>query len=343
MSSTKQHLIIPSKIKYKYLYLGIYSASSKSFSYSLYATASSEIPCYNGCSGNGLCSSGLCNCTEGFIGRDCSVRSTKLALEIQATLSLSSCCWKYADLSLLDYSKDLQINITSSTYIDIYMKPYDLYEYNSVLPSKLESEAHKYGYNTFSFKISLKNIGPWYFAFYNPSHSTSTFTLTTRTVDSSSSSSSNIIYIIASVSAAVFLITLIFAIYKIKTHNKASTVSEDSIRPEFIDKNFPKIAFKKRKHKANCKDCAICLDKFKDSDMIRELACSHIYHARCIDLWFERNTFCCLCKREIMSENIENRLGLSETFGNMSEIVMEELESPTVTTENQEQVILQRF
>mmetsp|Transcript_24186 Transcript_24186/g.23956 ORF Transcript_24186/g.23956 Transcript_24186/m.23956 type:complete len:104 (-) Transcript_24186:14-325(-) len=92
MSSTQQNLIIPNKITYKYLYVGIYSASSKKISYSLYATTSSETPCYNGCSGNGSCSSGICKCTEGFIGRDCSIQSTKLALETQASLSLSSCC-----------------------------------------------------------------------------------------------------------------------------------------------------------------------------------------------------------------------------------------------------------
>lgn len=46
--------------------------------------------------------------------------------------------------------------------------------------------------------------------------------------------------------------------------------------------------------------CAVCLERFLDGEQVRELPCSHLYHKKCIDPWFQSSSNCCpLCKREV--------------------------------------------
>lgn len=49
--------------------------------------------------------------------------------------------------------------------------------------------------------------------------------------------------------------------------------------------------------------CAICHEAFSTSvpDICRVLDCAHVFHARCVDIWFIKATFCPLCKRDLKS------------------------------------------
>nr|GMC65262.1 E3 ubiquitin-protein ligase At1g63170-like [Ipomoea batatas] len=49
--------------------------------------------------------------------------------------------------------------------------------------------------------------------------------------------------------------------------------------------------------------CCICLSKYEDNDELRELPCSHFFHAQCVDKWLKINASCPLCKFEIEVEN----------------------------------------
>eukprot|EP00747_Dinoflagellata_sp_TGD_P119353 gnl/TRDRNA2_/TRDRNA2_173000_c0_seq8.p1 gnl/TRDRNA2_/TRDRNA2_173000_c0~~gnl/TRDRNA2_/TRDRNA2_173000_c0_seq8.p1 ORF type:complete len:285 (+),score=26.84 gnl/TRDRNA2_/TRDRNA2_173000_c0_seq8:89-856(+) len=42
--------------------------------------------------------------------------------------------------------------------------------------------------------------------------------------------------------------------------------------------------------------CAICLEEFQESQLIRVLPCSHRYHAACADGWLRNSALCPLCK-----------------------------------------------
>ncbi|KAL9242392.1 hypothetical protein vseg_016394 [Gypsophila vaccaria] len=46
--------------------------------------------------------------------------------------------------------------------------------------------------------------------------------------------------------------------------------------------------------------CCICLAGYADDDDLRELPCSHFFHAECVDRWLKINATCPLCKYEII-------------------------------------------
>ncbi|KAL5251186.1 hypothetical protein ACHWQZ_G016780 [Mnemiopsis leidyi] len=42
--------------------------------------------------------------------------------------------------------------------------------------------------------------------------------------------------------------------------------------------------------------CAICLKKFGKKKILRELACKHVFHKTCVDVWLLNKTSCPLCR-----------------------------------------------
>ena len=51
--------------------------------------------------------------------------------------------------------------------------------------------------------------------------------------------------------------------------------------------------------------CAICVDDFKDGDMLRILPCEHAFHRECIDEWLVNHSAVCpLCKFEVPRGNV---------------------------------------
>lgn len=52
--------------------------------------------------------------------------------------------------------------------------------------------------------------------------------------------------------------------------------------------------------------CSICIEEFKEEDVseLRQLKCSHIYHDKCINLWFEKNNTCPNCREKSFVANV---------------------------------------
>ena len=48
--------------------------------------------------------------------------------------------------------------------------------------------------------------------------------------------------------------------------------------------------------------CAICLQKYKGVDIIKEFPCKHIFHKNCILKWIENSNICPLCKYDITND-----------------------------------------
>jgi len=45
--------------------------------------------------------------------------------------------------------------------------------------------------------------------------------------------------------------------------------------------------------------CRICLEYYEDDDEVKTLPCFHIFHAECIDKWFQLSDQCCICKNSL--------------------------------------------
>ncbi|MDA9846586.1 E3 ubiquitin protein ligase [Flavobacteriaceae bacterium] len=43
--------------------------------------------------------------------------------------------------------------------------------------------------------------------------------------------------------------------------------------------------------------CTICIEEFKEGDIIRTLHCNHIFHKKCIDEWFDKKEVCPNCNQ----------------------------------------------
>ncbi|WOK95679.1 E3 ubiquitin-protein ligase [Canna indica] len=51
-------------------------------------------------------------------------------------------------------------------------------------------------------------------------------------------------------------------------------------------------------------ECAVCLSKFDDADVLRLLPkCKHAFHVACVDRWLEAHSTCPLCRRRVDAED----------------------------------------
>ncbi|EDV22604.1 uncharacterized protein TRIADDRAFT_59008 [Trichoplax adhaerens] len=58
--------------------------------------------------------------------------------------------------------------------------------------------------------------------------------------------------------------------------------------------------------------CPICLETFLSGEDIRITPCQHEFHKKCVDLWFEENYTCPLCKSNIL-EKVFKKLQIERT------------------------------
>jgi E3 ubiquitin-protein ligase DOA10 len=53
--------------------------------------------------------------------------------------------------------------------------------------------------------------------------------------------------------------------------------------------------------KKSSKTCPICIEGFKEDELIKQLPCRHIYHRGCIKQWMKKSTECPLCRNDFNS------------------------------------------
>lgn len=52
-------------------------------------------------------------------------------------------------------------------------------------------------------------------------------------------------------------------------------------------------------------ECAICKGNFVETDVVREMPCSHVYHPECIEKWLEQRNFCPMCRFELPTDDAD--------------------------------------
>ena len=55
------------------------------------------------------------------------------------------------------------------------------------------------------------------------------------------------------------------------------------------------------------KTCSICISDYCEGESLRRLHCDHCFHTECIDMWFQENRCCPICKQDVAGRENESR------------------------------------
>ncbi|KAK7595088.1 hypothetical protein V9T40_001521 [Parthenolecanium corni] len=58
----------------------------------------------------------------------------------------------------------------------------------------------------------------------------------------------------------------------------------------------PSFKFDLEKHHSDQTTCVVCMCDFEDQQILRDLPCSHMFHAKCVDKWLKTNRTCPICR-----------------------------------------------
>lgn len=90
-----------------------------------------------------------------------------------------------------------------------------------------------------------------------------------------------------------------------RQHEETSTTSNSNIASEnrgleeSVIQSIPLIHYKKEGNKDSC-ECVFCLNEFQEDEKLRVIPnCNHVFHIDCVDVWFQNNANCPLCRRQI--------------------------------------------
>ena len=92
------------------------------------------------------------------------------------------------------------------------------------------------------------------------------------------------------------LILIFWCVYRMQMNEIAREDTNQERNSNRIVQSLRKEAFNQQTHRADT--CTICLEKFKDQEIISELPCDsrHIFHFDCLAMWLRNKQICPLCK-----------------------------------------------
>lgn len=87
----------------------------------------------------------------------------------------------------------------------------------------------------------------------------------------------------------------------VKRKKEQITDSDQENDPNYVGGGYIILdtAGRKRSVSAEDAECCICLTRYKDNELLKELPCTHLFHVGCVDQWLKINSSCPLCKRQL--------------------------------------------
>ncbi|KAE8658220.1 Ankyrin repeat family protein isoform 1 [Hibiscus syriacus] len=94
----------------------------------------------------------------------------------------------------------------------------------------------------------------------------------------------------------------------VHANNRLQTLRRTQSRFSGIDKkvveSLPFFRFSSLRGSKEGLECAVCLSKFEDTEILRLLPqCKHGFHIDCIDQWLEKHSSCPLCRQKINADD----------------------------------------
>ncbi|XP_022754998.1 E3 ubiquitin-protein ligase ATL42-like [Durio zibethinus] len=122
--------------------------------------------------------------------------------------------------------------------------------------------------------------------------------------------------VVIGILCVVFSLTLFLLVFAKYCHRRATVHGDHDprilhrTRSRFsgIDKkvieSLPFFRFSSLKGSKQGLECAVCLSKFEDIEILRLLPqCKHAFHINCIDQWLEKHSSCPLCRQKVNAED----------------------------------------
>ncbi|KAJ4708495.1 E3 ubiquitin-protein like [Melia azedarach] len=123
--------------------------------------------------------------------------------------------------------------------------------------------------------------------------------------------------VVIGILCVMFALTFILLLYAKFCHRGSSVLSYQPNEPALvrsasrfsgIDKtvieSLPFFRFSSLKGSKQGLECAVCLSKFEDIEILRLLPkCKHAFHINCIDQWLEKHSSCPLCRLKVNAED----------------------------------------
>lgn len=265
------------------LIIGVYSASKINYLISVKET--SEKPCLNLCSDNGVCNRGTCSCDQNFIGKDCQTYASELSLDVdqQFVVSGKSKRYLFYDFKNDENRIDVDISVNDSSNdreIIVYTKPYS--KNSTTLPSENEYYNKMTGTNI-KFTLENNDGDKFFITIENEISGQTSFRIALKKPSGDDGNKATL-YMIIGISSGLFLVVLTLVLYiKFKKNTRNLPIDADKARAidiSQIEAHYPETAYE---HKDDDMPCSICLENFVINEMVRKLTCDHMYHKKCID------------------------------------------------------------
>lgn len=122
--------------------------------------------------------------------------------------------------------------------------------------------------------------------------------------------------VVVGVLAIMFSLTFILLVFTKCCHRRSPEnhlqnriLSRSRSRYSGIDKtvieSLPFFRFSALKGSKQGLECAVCLSKFEDIEILRLLPkCKHAFHINCVDQWLEKHSSCPLCRHKVSIDDI---------------------------------------
>ncbi|WCJ42527.1 RING/U-box superfamily protein [Euphorbia peplus] len=124
--------------------------------------------------------------------------------------------------------------------------------------------------------------------------------------------------VVIGVLCIMFFFTFILLVYAKFCHRRGGSIDRDSpnnfvlVRSgsrysgidESVIQSLPFFRFSSLKGSKEGLECAVCLSKFEDIEVLRLLPkCKHAFHINCVDKWLEKHSSCPLCRAKVSADD----------------------------------------
>ncbi|CAD8085522.1 unnamed protein product [Paramecium primaurelia] len=294
-------------------------------SFDIYLRGSQTMLCPGDCKGNGICIEGKCRCEQGFIARDCSLKALKLEQDQSIKINGSHdpnfyFYYEYngtsdlrLEISTKDDENETQVYLiipdlvylpTTNFFNDAaritIQTPYVRYidqrkqsnqnDQNSQIPDRLIILLQGV-----QFSIRLDLIKD----------------------ESKNEQMKLIIIIVSSVAGSLLLCFCIFLIRRARQNRQMDKQTPEDYEMREKQFTYGRSLSKKEDDQIftvnnqiqsnDLQDCAICLDPLSNQQPIKNTPCKHIFHAKCIEKWLQKNQFCPFCRFDLKIDNLKQQ------------------------------------